>query len=192
LDDAISAIRRFLVAIEGLGIDYYIGGSIASIVYGKARTTRDVDFILSLRPESAKELVAKLGDQFHVDLFAVERSISDGDCFNALDLETIFQVDVFTPKRSPWIDEQFRRRVFRDLGAGEASVGAFLCSAEDVVLNKLGWFRLGNEVSKLQWEDAVGVLEVQGVRLDFKYLDFWAKQLGLNHLLVRAREAAEM
>jgi hypothetical protein len=183
INDAIRVIRKFVTAMDELGIPYYIGGSIASIVYGKARTTRDVDFVLTVREEDAQRLVHRLGPEFHIDLVAVERSISTGDCFNALELEAIFQADVFTPHRSPWIDEQFARRQKHQLG----SVGAYLCSPEDVILNKLEWFRLGNEVSRLQWEDAVGVLTVQKNRLDEDYLDTWADQLGLSDLLSRAR-----
>jgi hypothetical protein len=188
LEDAMDAIRKFIAAIEMLGIDYYIGGSIASIVYGMARTTRDVDLILTVRPENVPLLVQGLESEFYVDRLAAERSIANGDYFNVLDLRTIFQVDVFTPKHSPWIEEQFRRRTIQVLGVGKASISAYLCSPEDVVLNKLEWFRLGNEVSQLQWEDAIGVLAVQRNRLDDAYLDSWATKLGLFELLSRARQ----
>ena len=190
MDDAVGAIRRFVGVLQKLGIDYYIGGSIASIVYGKARTTRDVDFVLTIRPEDAPILVESLQGEFYVDRVAVERSIADRECFNALDLQTIFQVDVFTPDRSPWIEEQFRRRTMHILGVRDESVAVYLCSAEDVILNKLEWFRLGNEVSRLQWDDALGVLAVQRGRLDDAYLDSWATQLGLAQLLSRARQAS--
>lgn len=190
VNDATRAIRMFVDALDDLGFEYYIGGSMASIVYGKARTTRDVDFVLTVRPGDAERLVKRIAKDFHVDQVAVDRSIAEGDCFNALDLQNIFQVDVFTPLASPWIEEQFSRRRRQVLGGGGDAVEAYLCSPEDVVLNKLHWFRIGNEVSRLQWEDAVGVLVVQQGRLDETYLTRWAASLGLTDLLSRAAIAA--
>ena len=45
------------------------------------------------------------------------------------------------------------------LGGSIASSAYGLASAEDVVLSKLEWFRLGNEVSQSQWRDVIGVLQ---------------------------------
>ena len=63
----------------------------------------------------------------------------------------------------------------------------YLASPEDVVLNKLEWFRAGDEVSERQWRDVLGVLAVQHEKLDQDYLDEWAGKLGISDLLERAR-----
>ena len=65
-----------------------------------------------------------------------------------------------------------------------------IASAEDVVLRKLEWFKPGNEVSDRQWYDLMGVLKVQGQRLDFAYLNQWARARGLASLLDRAKTEA--
>ena len=62
----------------------------------------------------------------------------------------------------------------------------FVESAEDVILNKLRWYRLGNEISERQWNDVLGVLKVQAGVLDLTYLRQWAVTLGLSDLLERA------
>ena len=54
-----------------------------------------------------------------------------------------------------------------------------------MLLHKLLWFRMGNEVS-----DALGVLRMRGTELDHAYLDQWAQQIGVADLLARARTAA--
>ena len=62
-------------------------------------------------------------------------------------------------------------------------------TAEDIVLRKLQWYRLGGEISERQWSDVVGCLEA-GVR-DLDYLRHWAGQLGLTDLLEPALVAAK-
>ena len=53
-------------------------------------------------------------------------------------------------------------------------------TAEDTVLSKLEWYRLGNEISERQWNDIIGMLSTQGSRLDM-----WDGRLALSggHLL---------
>jgi len=51
-----------------------------------------------------------------------------------------------------------------------------MASAEDTVLSKLEWYRLGGETSDRQWRDLLNVLKVQGERIDTVYLRHWAAQ----------------
>lgn len=57
--------------------------------------------------------------------------------------------------------------------------------AEDTILAKLAWFRLGGEQSERQWCDVEGVLRVQGGRLDFDYMAEMAQELEVHELLER-------
>ena len=50
----------------------------------------------------------------------------------------------------------------------------------------LEWYRLGGQVSVRQWRDALGVLGVQGERLDVAYMRNMAVELGVSDLLERA------
>jgi hypothetical protein len=61
-----------------------------------------------------------------------------------------------------------------------------VATAEDTLLAKLDWYRLGGEVSERQWRDVLGILEVQAGSLDLDYLRKWAKELRVSDLLERA------
>jgi len=63
-------------------------------------------------------------------------------------------------------------------------------SAEDMLIQKLVWFREGGEVSELQWRDVTGLVRTLGEELDWSYLRDWSAQLALGELLERARREA--
>ena len=50
---------------------------------------------------------------------------------------------------------------------------------------------MGREVSDRQWRDVLGVLKVQGDRLDRDYLRRMAAELGVTDLLEQAFEKAK-
>ena len=63
----------------------------------------------------------------------------------------------------------------------------YVHSPEDILLQKLHWYRLGGETSERQWRDAVAILIVQEERLDCAYLSVTAAEVGVDDLLERAR-----
>jgi len=67
---------------------------------------------------------------------------------------------------------------------------AYVATAEDTILAKLEWYRMGGDVSEQQWRDVLGVMKVQADRLDLAYLRQWAAQLNISDLLERAIKEA--
>lgn len=67
----------------------------------------------------------------------------------------------------------------------------WIATAEDTIVAKLYWYRLGHEVSELQWRDVKGVLGTQGSRLDLSYLRLWAERVGVLDLLELALSELE-
>jgi hypothetical protein len=61
-----------------------------------------------------------------------------------------------------------------------------VASAEDTVVQKLAWYRLGGEVSEHQWKDVLGIIKVRRQDLDLAYLRHAAAALAISDLLDRA------
>jgi hypothetical protein len=180
LQSVIDVFRR-------LGIAYALGGSMASSIYGESRHTNDAD--VAVEPFDGKEeaLVAALGPNFYVALPSVREAVARRSSFNILNTASGFKMDVFVRKDRPFEASALARRIpmeFSDAPGRPVDV----LSAEDVVLFKLEWYRLGGEVSDRQWKDIVSVLRIRGAQIDQAYLDRWAGDLGVADLLARARQ----
>jgi hypothetical protein len=66
----------------------------------------------------------------------------------------------------------------------------FMSTPEDIILAKLEWYRIGNEVSDRQWQDIQGALKTQSGRLDLEQMQRWAGEPGVADLLKRALKEA--
>ena len=177
-------------AFEKLNVPYLIGGSLASALYGTARSTLDVDLIADLHAEQATQLVELLQQEFYIDERMIRDAIQHLSSFNLIHLATMFKVDVFITKKRSFDQMQFNRRQLQVV-SDEPERKAYVTTAEDIILAKLEWYRLGSEVSDRQWRDILGVLKVQAGRLDLKYLNQWATELKVADLLQRALKESE-
>ena len=181
--------RMVAAALDAAGVRYFLGGSVASALYGEARSTRDVDLVAAMLPHHVEPVLAALGDGFYADATAIRTAVAARRSFNVIHLDTMVKMDIFIFKADAFGRSQFARRTPRQLSQDDP-VLIYVASAEDTVLAKLQWYREGGGVSDRQWNDVLGVLKVQGATLDRAYLEEWARALGLTDLLCRAFDDA--
>jgi hypothetical protein len=185
LAEPLAITLRVVEAFEKLGVPYLVGGSLASALHGTARSTLDADLVADLRVEQVTPLVDLLQKDFYIDNAMILDAIQQRSSFNLIHLVSMFKVDVFIATHRPFEQAQFQRRQLQTV-ADDPQRTFYVTTAEDIVLAKLEWYRLGGEVSDRQWRDILGVLKVRAGQLDMDYLARWAGNLGVADLLQRA------
>jgi hypothetical protein len=185
-DELLEAVTPVVRALEDLVVAYLVGGSVASAAHGEFRATNDVDLVTELQEEHVDAFVSAIGAGYYADAGAIRTAVRRRATFNLIHLDTMLKVDVFVSRCRPYDAEAMRRRVLQQYGDIEAPSTLHLASPEDVVLAKLAWFRSGGGVSERQWRDVLGVLRVQGAKVDVAYLRRWSAELDVGDLLERA------
>jgi len=186
----IQVLERLAGMLDELGIPYAIGGSIASSVYGTVRFTRDADIAVLPFTSVADKFYEKLKDEFYVNEEAVQEALACCGSFNIIHFETAFKIDIFLLGPSEFERELLVHSKMVRLGETPESDLCFVCP-EDVILFKLRQLNESEGFAENQWSDILGVLAIQGRTLDFKHLEYYARQLGLAELLERAMAEAE-
>lgn len=166
--------RRIVGALDSAGIAYMLTGSFASSFHGIPRATQDIDFVIAPTAAQIRDLVRRLpGSKYYVDEAAALDALRREGQFNVIDFDTGWKVDLIIRKARPFSIEEFRRRRIVDFDGMKLAVA----TAEDVLLAKLEWAKLGG--SERQIEDAAGILAVRADDIDQGYLARWIDELGL-------------
>lgn len=188
--DPLALALRVGATLDAQAIPYIIVGSVAAVVHGEYRMTRDLDVVLNLDAMDVRALV----DGLRADFTFLPSDINDAllrlpearadwtqrASFCAYDKTTGFQIDVYLSSGRPFEVAQFQRAQTVEI-PGEPVGTLRVASAEDTVLAKLEWYRLSP--SDRQWRDVQAILRVQDDALDLAYLRQWANELGVAELL---------
>jgi hypothetical protein len=185
ITDPIHVALQVAEALEGCGVRYVIGGSLASSISGEPRSTLDVDVVVALSEADVQPFLAALGDEFHAEPDVLRHAIRKCASANLVHYPTATKVDLFVLGGTPLDEEQMSRRR-RVRVTADPDRHLYFYTPEDILLRKLRWYRLGNEVSDRHWRDILGIVLVQAGRLDDAYLRRGAKVLGVSDLLERA------
>jgi hypothetical protein len=93
--------------------------------------------------------------------------------FNVLDMRSSWKIDFIFQKSTPFHVEAFRRRK----SVTFEGVPTTVISAEDLIISKLEWSKMGE--SERQAMDAGIVAQKRLRHLDREYIEKWVRELGL-------------
>ena len=144
----------------------------------------DIDMVAQLSEAALYQLARELGAEFYFDVETACEQLRRGRSFNIISNRDVTKFDFFPAQRDAFGLAQLAR-------AGRTRVEFLsgmdlpVASPEDVVLAKLRWFDQGGRTSERQWSDILGVLRVQGDRIDWAHIEEWAPRLGVVDLLAK-------
>jgi hypothetical protein len=172
--DFLPAFKTVLENLESAGIDYMIVGSLAVIVYGEPRLTRDMDLVADIPPQKVQALAGVFPEPRYylppVEILAEE--VASHGYFNALDIPSGLKIDFVVRRKSAHAVEEFTRRRRIEIAPG---LSPWFASPEDVIIKKLDFYRQGESEKHLV--DIRGILAHTPV--DENYLRQWIDRLGL-------------
>jgi hypothetical protein len=186
LADPLRVVGKLDAVFFKLDIPYFVGGSLASSLYGIPRATQDVDVIVDMSVAHVDMFVRSIEDDFVVDPNVVRSAVKNKSSFNIIDKEELYKVDIFIQKPDNVSKTEMLRKIKYTISESGEKISIYICSPEDIISHKLYWFKLGDEVSERQWHDVLQVLKVQDNRIDFDYLRNICKARGVEKLLDKA------
>jgi len=161
--------------LEATGARYAITGSIASSIHGEPFDSRDVDICMYMTELGARRLHTLLPPRFYRDPDTLAAAARNHAMANLIDAVTGWKIDLCVLSDTPFYQSVLDRRI--QMPFGVAGNLLWVVTPEDIILMKLEWRRDSRSVK--QWDNALSVVRLQGVRLDFQYLRLWAGRLGL-------------
>lgn len=172
-------LARLSGKLAAAGIRHMVVGSFASSFHGVPRSSQDLDLVIDPDASSLQRFLASLPPaEYYADADAALDALRRRSQFNVIDTATAWKADLIVRKARPFSIEEMRRPMEGDL----LGAHVFVASAEDTVISKLEWAKLGGG-SELQLRDAAGIVALHGMsKLDVAYIERWVRELGLEDL----------
>lgn len=170
----VGLLKVITVFLETHHIPYMITGAWSVVFYGRPRASHDIDFVVEIPANKVETLIktlATLPEEFIVQTEGVKDAVKYKSMFNILHLPTALKLDFWILTNSEFDQSRFKRKekvkILDQLMQ--------MTTAEDTILQKLVWYKMGKIEKHLI--DAAFVYQIQKKNLDEKYLESWAKKL---------------
>jgi hypothetical protein len=174
----VNVFLLFVRRLNGLGIRYMVTGSVASIAYGEARLTHDVDIVVEIVREDIGRLAAAFPESdFYLpppEVIRIEVARAQRGHFNIIHHETGFKADVYPCGRdrlSIWGLQNTRKIVVEDCDV-------WFAPPEYVILRKLEYYREGGSEKHLR--DIEGILAMSADSVNTDEIEKRAEALGVR------------
>lgn len=182
MDEQADFLKRLVEKLSKAGIPFMVVESVAASYHGHPHSTLDIDAVVDADEETLCGFARSLGKGYYISEESVREAVQARTSLNIIDEASGYKADLIVRKERPFSATGFQHRM--RVSVLESSLE--MATAEDVILSKLEWSKLG--ASERQWADALQVARTQGKRLDLAYLEKWAEELGVDDLWRSIRE----
>ncbi len=173
-------LLKVVSILDSLKINYFITGGYAVSVWGRPRSTADIDIVVELIEPSVNLLLRalrKISKAGYIDEDVAREAVRKREEFNFIEPETGLKVDFWVVKDNKIAVLEFRRKIAKKI----SSQKIYFISPEDLILNKFEWYQQTN--SSRHIEDIESILKISGRRLDLEYLKRRVKHLDGSEIL---------
>ncbi len=168
----------FIRPLNLLNIKYMVTGSVASIVYGEARLTHDIDMVITIHAHEVERIAGAFpSSRFYcppVEVIRIEAGRQLRGHFNLIHHATGFKADMYLMGEDPLHHWAMEHR--RCIPLAEDPM--WVAPPEYVILRKLTYYRDGGSEKHLR--DIRGILDVSGDELDFSEIERRVNAMGLQ------------
>ncbi len=172
-----------IAALEAAGIEYMIGGAVASWAWGEPRSTLDLDLVVNIPLESIQHLANELKKrdmlvpgEIILDIILEGRSDLP---INAVHMHSGYKADLYPVREGDELRASaFSRRQKVDLGEPLGEV--YLHSPEDLIIYKLWYYSISQQTKHLR--DITSIVMTLEDELDHSYIEKWAMDKGVINI----------
>lgn len=159
--------KKVINLLNKHNIPYMLTGGLAVTVWGRARSTLDIDIVLDIKKNDVAKLASAFKNKnFYIDEEAIKMALDKNLSFNAIDFKTNTTIDCYLVGDNEYEEKRFQRKIIKNI----VGIKVNIVSPEDLILIKLLWYKDSNSTRHL--EDAESILKITDV--DLKYIKEWA------------------
>lgn len=176
-------VRLVLEAVEAAGIEYMIGGAVATWAWGEPRSTLDLDLVVNIPLESVNLLsdeLTKRGMLVPAEII-LDNILEDrvDTPINAIHMHSGYKADLYPVREGDELRASaFNRR--KEINLGESFGLVYLHSPEDLIIYKLWYYSLSQQTKHIR--DITSIVMTLGGELDFSYIEKWVIEKGVVNI----------
>lgn len=178
-----SFVLLVIAALEAAGIEYMIGGAVASWAWGEPRSTLDLDLVVNIPLDSIQHLANELKKrdmlvpgEIILDIILEDRSDLP---INAVHMHSGYKANLYPVREGDELRASaFSRRQKVDLGEPLGEV--YLHSPEDLIIYKLWYYSISQQTKHLR--DITSIVMTLEDELDHSYIEKWAMDKGVINI----------
>jgi len=182
MDPAVDGLSVAADCLGRAGLEWMLVGSVAAFLYGRERSTHDIDVVFDPNGVIPAHVSARFLPEYMLDDQMLADSLQTGMMANAIGLQGGPKLDLVPLPKHPFDREAFARRTLRLWHGTPLPVIA----PADLVISKLRWAQ--DSLSERQLADVRAIMALGRFDENEPRFNRWIDRLQLRDVLEASRE----